>query len=215
MLDPKKKVNPWHDRGFPLIVEWRRNLEADRDAQRALHDLGIEKDTIKRAWLGINPVVIKDSRAVWGLKPSPDMPRGITPKGSALKDAAPQGVPASGDDLVIPAGLVLPRFNEAVLNRILILPENRRKDEGWQKDGDLTGCELVDGSDKTPLLFIAEDGAPVVVVADELQALLLEQEIGDACTVIVLAGPDEKPSKDGDAQIKKTTKVEALSLIHI
>lgn len=209
LLDQKKKVNPWHDRGFPLIVQCRRNLEADRNAQSALHALGIEKDTIKRAWLGINPAEIKDSRAIWGLKPSPDPPKDINPKGSAQKDAAPQGVPASGDDLVIPAGLVMPRFNEAVLNRILILPQNQQKDEGWQKDGDLAGCELVDGSDKTPLLFIAEDGAPVVVVADELQALLMEQEIGDACTVIVLAGPDEKPSKDGDAQIKKTTKVEA------
>ena len=186
LLDQKKKVNPWHDSGFPLIVECRRNLEADRDAQRALHDLGIEKDTIKRAWLGINPAEIKASRAVWGLKPSPDPP----------KDGTPQGGAASGDDLVIPAGLVLPRFNEAVLNRILILPDN------LQKDGDLAGGELVDGSDKTPLLFIAEDGAPVVAVADELQALLLEQEIGDACSVICLARPDEKPSKDGDAQIK-------------
>jgi uncharacterized protein YjbI with pentapeptide repeats len=199
LLDPKKKVHPWHDRGFPLIVEWRRNLEADRDAQRALHTLGIEQDTIKRAWLGINHREIKDSRAIWGLKPSPDAPKGITLKGAA----------ATGDDLVIPAGLVLPRFNEALLNRILILPQNRQKDEGWQKDGDLAGGELVDGSDKTPLLFIAEDGAPVVVVADELQALLLEQEIGDACSVIVLAGPDEKPSQDGAAQIKKTTQAEA------
>ncbi|MEI6314746.1 MAG: DUF2169 domain-containing protein, partial [Syntrophus sp. (in: bacteria)] len=188
LLDPKKKVNPWHDRGFPLIVQCRRNLEADRDAQRALHALGIEKDTIKRAWLGINPAEIKDSRAIWGLKPSPDIPK---------------------DDLVIPAGLVMPRFNEAVLNRILIFPGYQQKDGGWQKDGDLAGCELVDGSDKTPLLFIAEDGAPVVVVSDELQALLLEQEIGDACSVIVLARPDEKPSKDGDAQIKKTTQAGA------
>jgi len=192
LLDPKKKVNPWHDRGFPLIVEWRRNLEADRDAQSALYSLGIEKDTIKRAWLGINPGVIKDSRAVWDLKPSPDPPKDGTPKGGA----------ASEDDLVIPAGLVLPRFHEAVLNRILILPGNLEKDGGWQKDGSAAGGELVDGSDQTPLLFIAEDGAPVVAVADELQALLLEQEIGDACSVIVLARPDEKPSKDGDAQIK-------------
>jgi len=226
LLEQKKKVNPWHDRGFPLIVQCRRNLEADRNAQSALHALGIEKDTIKRAWLGINPAEIKDSRAIWGLKPSPDMPKDITPKGigkkniaaysEALKSVTPKdGVSPGEDDLVIPAGLVMPRFNEAVLNRILILPEGRREDErrqkdgGWQKDGDLAGCELVDGSDKTPLLFIAEDGAPVVVVADELQALLLEQEIGDACSVIVLAGPDEKPSKDGDAQIKKTTQLEA------
>ncbi|MCX5830214.1 MAG: DUF2169 domain-containing protein [Deltaproteobacteria bacterium] len=192
LLDQQKKINPWHDRGFPLVVQCRRNLEADRVALNSLHALGIEKDTIKRAWLGINPGEIKDSRAIWGLKPSPDAPKGIALKGDA----------ASGDELVIPAGLVMPRFNEAVLNRILILPGNQQEDGGWQKDGDLAGCELVDGSDKTPLLFIAEDSAPVIAVTDELQALLLEQEIGDACSVIVLARPDEKPSKDGDAQIK-------------
>ncbi len=218
LLDQQKKINPWHDRGFPLVVQCRRNLEADRDALNALHALGIEKDTIKRAWLGINPGEIKDSRAIWGLKPSPDTPKDITPKRAIRKapeaypdilksvdqkDAALRGVPAESDELVIPAGLVMPRFNEAVLNRILILPGNQQKDEGWQKDGSVAGGELVDGSDKTPLLFIAEDGAPVVAVTDELQALLLEQEIGDACSVIVLARPAEKPSKDGDAQIKK------------
>ncbi|MCX5855952.1 MAG: DUF2169 domain-containing protein, partial [Deltaproteobacteria bacterium] len=189
LLDRKKKVNPWHDRGFPLIVQCRRNLEADRAALNVLHALGIEKDTIKRAWLGINPAEIKDSRAIWGLKPSPD----------ALKDGTPE------EDLVIPAGLVMPRFNEAVLNKLLILrgtPCGKVSPGGWQKDGSVAGCELVDGSDATPLLFIAEDDAPVVAVSDEIQALLLEQEIGDACSVIVLARPDEKPSPDGDVQIK-------------
>ncbi|MFA5182011.1 MAG: DUF2169 domain-containing protein [Syntrophales bacterium] len=175
----KKKVNPWHDRGFPLIVQWRRNLEADRDAQSALMVLGMEKDTIKRAWLGINPGEIKDPRAAWGMKPYP------------------------GADLVLPAGLILPRFDGAVLNRILILPGNHGQDGGWRQDGNAARAELVDGSDVTPLLFTAADGAPVIAVADELQGLFLDQEIGDACSVICLARPDEKPSRDGDEQIKK------------
>ena len=203
--DHKKKVNPWHDSGFPLVVQCRRNLEADRGALDALRDLGIEKDTIKRAWLGINPAAIKDSRAAWGLKPAPDT-------------SASGGV--GGDDLVIPTGLVMPRFHEAVLNRILILkgtPDGKvspaPEEVGWQKEGSVAGGELVDGSDATPLLFIAEDGAPVVAVADELQALLMEQEIGDACSVIVLARPDEKPSPDGDVQIKGATHASPLLVV--
>jgi hypothetical protein len=203
LLDPKKKINPWHDRGFPLIVEWRRNLEADHDAQGALHALGIEKDTIKRAWLGINPAEIKDSRSGWGLLPVPEAPKDITPQGADQKGSKARAGAARSDELVIPPGLVLPRFHEAVLDRILILPENRQKGGGWRKDGDPAGGELVEGSDQTPLLFLAEDGAPVIAVADELQALFLEQEIGDACSVIALSRPDEKPAKDGDAQIKK------------
>ncbi|MDQ5986639.1 MAG: hypothetical protein CSYNP_02369 [Syntrophus sp. SKADARSKE-3] len=180
MLPGKKKVNPWHDRGFPLVVQWRRNLEADHDTLSALQALGIESDTIKRAWLGINPTDLIDGTAFWGLPPSPDAPKDSTPE----------------DDLAIPAGLVLPRFDGAALNRILLLPGS------WKEDGSVAGAKLVEGSDETPLLFIAEDGAPVIAVADELQALLLEQEIGDACSVICLARPDEKPSKEGDAQIK-------------
>ncbi len=179
LLDRTKKVNPWHDRGFPLVVQWRRNLEADRDAQDALHRLGIERDTIKRAWIGINPAQMTEPRTAWGLAPSGENPKG---------DAA-------GDDLALPRGLVMPRFDGPALNRILILPE------GWP-DGSVAGCGLAEGSDETPLFLLAEDGAPVVAVADELQALLADQEIGDACSIVVLGRPDEKPSKEGGAQIK-------------
>jgi len=175
LLMREKKVNPWHDRGFPFVVQRRRNLESNREAMNMLHHLGIEQRTIKRSWLGINSEEVNDQKSLWGM----------SPKG---KDP---------DSLVIPAGLVMPRFNEAVLNRVLILPP------GWEKGEPLTVTSLVEGSDKTPLFFLSEDNAPVIATADELQALLLEQEIGDACSIIALSAPDEKPSKEADDQIKK------------
>ncbi len=184
LLDRTKKVNPWHDRGFPLVIQWRRNLEADEGAQAALHQLGIERDTIKRAWLGINPAELTESKTAWGLAPPQNAPN-ADPKGDGSGDNA----------LVIPAGLVLPRFDGPVLNRVLILPV------GWS-DGSVAGWNLIEGSEVTPFFLMAEEAAPVIAVADELQALLAEQEIGDACSIIVLAAPDEKPSKEADAQIK-------------
>lgn len=177
LLDHRKKHNPWHDRGFPLVVQWRRNLEANTEALGALAALGIAQDTIKRAWLGINPEAAQEAKGLWGLEPA-------------------------DEPMPIPAGLVLPRFDGPVLDRLLVVPE------GWQRDGSTTGSSLVQGSDETPLFMEADDGAPVIAVADELQALLLDSEIGDACSIVVLASPDEKPSKEADAQIK-----EALILV--
>ena len=174
LLEFKKTVNPWHDRGFPFVVQCRRNLEADHDTIDKLYKLGIEQRGIKRAWLGINYEELEEEKNLWG----------IVPKDGEAKD------------IVIPAGLVMPRFNGAVLNRILVLPK------GWEKGEPIVEMHLVENSDKTPLFYLCEDGAPVVAVADELQALFLEQEIGDACSILVLARPDEKPPKEAEEQIK-------------
>ena len=177
LLDRTKKVNPWHDRGFPFVVERRRTLEGDRDVQGMLHALGIDHRSTAKAWLGINREEVKEEKSLWGLKPS--------------------GESEDARSLTLAKGLVLPRFDGAVLNRILILPP------GWEKGAPLEDMRLVEGSDTTPLFFLAEEGAPVVRVADELQAILLEQELGDACSVISLQGPDEKPSKEGADEIKE------------
>ncbi len=175
LLVREKKVNPWHDRGFPFVIQCRRNLESNPEAINMLHRLGIGQRSIKRAWLGINPEDMEEPKSLWGITNKNEDP----------------------DSLVIPAGLVMPRFNEAVLNRALILPP------GWEKGEPLRVAPLIEGSDKTPLFFLFEDNAPVIAAADELQALFIEQEIGDACSITVLTGPDEKPSKEADDQIKK------------
>ncbi len=174
LLKREKKVNPWHDRGFPFVIQCRRNLEGDRETTDMLRKLGIGQRAIKKAWLGVNREEVNDPKDLWG----------INNKDDAIKD------------LVIPTGLVMPRFNEAVLNRILILSP------GWEKGEPIAATCLVDESDKTPLFYLSEDSAPVIAVADELQALLLEQEIGDACSIIALTGPDEKPSKEATDQMK-------------
>ncbi len=168
-LIPEKSVNPWHDRGFPLVIQWRKNLEQDTHVQNVLYKLGFNKRTIKRGWFGVNPEELSDDADAWGLKPEADE----------------EGV---AKPLIIPPGLVMPRFDEATLNRVLIRPGDYA-DSGRDV--------LIEGSDETPLFLPSVDpeGAPVIRVSDELEARLVEQEIGDACSVIAMKDPSQKPDK--------------------
>ena len=175
-LLPEKSVNPWHDRGFPLVIKWRKNLEQDREAQNSLYKLGFNRRTIQQAWLGINPEEQAEDAKLWGLKPKMD----------------DQGQP---EPIIITSGLVMPRFDDATLNRILV-----RFGDYADSGKDV----LIEDSDETPLFLPSVDpeGAPVIRVADELEARFMEQEIGDACSVIVLKNPEEKPDKDAAKHIE-------------
>lgn len=178
-LLPHPEVNPWHDRGFPLVTAWRRNLEQDPETQEALKKLGLRRRTIQRAWLGINPEERREDRRSWGLDEKADK----------------RGNP---EPLVLTAGLVLPRFQEATLNRILIRP------------GAFAGTSrdvLIEGSDETPLFMSAlePDGAAVVRVEGELEAWLAAQEVGDVCAVVVMEGPDAALSDEAQKAVEEAS----------
>lgn len=172
-----KKVNPWHDRGFPFVVKSRKALENDSGSMNKLKDLGISPGTLKRNWVGISSESLNENPADWGLE--------------------------GNEKFDIPAGLVLPRFDGPVLNHIKMNP-----------GGFAEGREvLVKGSDESPLFLPsstlidlpsmpAAGGAPVICVSDELQALFLEQEVGDCCSVISLASPGVKPGKEAAEALK-------------
>lgn len=172
-----KKVNPWHDRGFPFVVQCRKNLENDRKTLTRLKKLGINRKTVRHHWLGVTPDVTAENSGDWGDK--------------------------KGEDFTIPAGLVLPRFDGPVLNRVLSI-------EGEPAKGTPS---LVPGSDESPLFLPsatlidlpampAADGAPVVCVSDELQALFLEQEVGDCCSIIAMGSPAETPDDEAAEALK-------------
>ncbi len=175
---PGRAVTPWHDRGFPLAVRWRKALEADPKARSALERLGFEERTIRRAWMGLNPEAHSEERRLWGLKEGP----GTGPGGSA--------------PLVLPAGLVIPRFRGAVLGGLWIRPGVH---------GDPGGDVRVEGSDESPLFLPAADaaGAPVVRVGDPLEAWFMEQEVGDACSVLSMEKPGEKPDSEASEALSQ------------
>ncbi len=176
-----KKVNSWHDRGFPLVARWRRALENDRETMKKITDLGLESKTIKRMWLGVNAEALSEVPADWGL---------------------------DGDDgFTVPAGLVLPRFDGPVLNHVKINPGNFA-----------AKAELIPGSNEEPLFLPsstlinlptmpAAAAAPVVCVADELQALFMEQEVGDFCSILTLGSAKDKPGKATAKELKNAQAV--------
>ncbi len=167
----KEKKDPWHERGFPLVIKWRKALEKDTESINKLNRMGFEKRTIKRAWLGINHEEIKESPQDWGLEQKDDK------------------------EIFIPEGLVMPRFHEATLTGFRI-----RQDKWSGPDKDF----LMKGSRITPLFLpaVEPDGAPVIRVSDELEAWLMEQEVGDACSVIALKDAEESPDKDSKKAIE-------------
>ena len=172
-----KPVNPWHDRGFPIVVEARLSLDENRAMLAELEQLGIRRETVRKAWLGWNKTELSENIRDWG-----------------------------GDEdetFLLESGLILPRFDGPVLNRILCRPHPYDQDNG----------RLVPGSDETPLFLPsatlieipsmpAAQAAPIVAVSDELQALFLEQEAGDFCSILCLASPEDKPGKDAAEALK-------------
>ncbi|RJR31771.1 MAG: DUF2169 domain-containing protein [Desulfobacteraceae bacterium] len=171
VLSPEGSKSPWQERGFAFVAACRKALERDREAQVKLVRLGFRKRTIREAWLGINPVERREERTLWGLTRKND------------------------DPLTLPAGLVIPSFQETTLKAILVRPSEYAE---WDRD------TLIEGSDSSPLFLPAleREGAPVVRVADDLQARFLEQEIGDVCSIIALRSPEEKPVGDASKALE-------------
>ncbi len=171
---PEGTGNPWHDSGFPLVVDWRRALESNYQLQDKLRALGLSDKTVRQAWMGINTEERREDPVRWGLaKP-------------AKEGTAPP------PEMIIPAGLVMPRFDGPILNRILI-----RKLDSDHIDIVRVQEELVSGSAEVPLsLPPSEPGGYYVRVADELQALFMEEEIGDACGVVALEEPGQTPDDE-------------------
>ncbi len=172
----EQTVNPWHDHGFPLVTRWRFNLHQDRQTVDGLRKLGFFPRTLKRVWIGQNGESIDDNLLAWGF--SQDEP------------------------FTLPAGLVLPRFDEAVLTGILIRP------------GEITDPSrdfVVPGSDPAPLAYVREGNRAVVLVDDSFAAVFMEQETGDFADVLVVASPD-KPLEKKAVQVIDAAEEVVLAL---
>jgi uncharacterized protein YjbI with pentapeptide repeats len=178
MPDAKEDKPPAHERGFPLAVRWRRILEDEDEPRAAVKKLGFETETIKEHWLGFNPEKVAVDPDEWGAGPG---------------------------EAELPAGFVLPRFDEKTLTGLTIRPWSPGADPGDLMTAERDVC--APGSDRTPLFLPAStlidlpgmpaaESAPVVRVADDFQALYLEQEVGDFCSVVSLPDPDRKPDDE-------------------
>ena len=189
-LPPDKEgdVKPlFHRQGFPLLVTWRRYLADHDQPKAALKKLGLEGGTRKRNWLGYNPEAMEIDAGAWGADP------GRT---------------------ILPAGFVLPRFQGKELTGLLIRPwtpaHGDRPASLARADNDVSAP----GSDAQPLFLPsatlidlpalpAQESAPLIRVGDPFQALLLEQELGDFCSIIAMTDATATPGKKAAEQLQK------------
>ncbi|HOW55202.1 MAG TPA: DUF2169 domain-containing protein [Syntrophorhabdaceae bacterium] len=178
-----KPGDPWHEQGMRFIEACRDRLTQDPGVMSCLRGLGLRPYTLKRSWIGINREKARFERVSWGLKP-------------------PEEKTDDPEALIIPAGLVIPRFEGAKLQRITLRPV--LDDTGaFPVPKDLPGAILdegkdapVEGSQEFAMALGPGEGKPFVRAADELEAILLHQELGDFCAVVAMKDPSAKLDKD-------------------
>ena len=107
------------------------------------------------------------------------------------------------DDVIVhlSEGLVIPTIQGETIHRLKIRRTNPGKYSRYMN---------VTGSGNSIMLW-GKDKEAVVVVESELDAILLNQEAGDLCTVIALAGATNKPDSRTDS-ILKQAKVILIAL---
>ncbi|MDD3846835.1 MAG: DUF2169 domain-containing protein [Syntrophorhabdaceae bacterium] len=178
-----KPGDPWQEQGMRFIEECRDRLTQDPEIMSAFRGLGLRPYTLKRSWIGINREEVRLDRSTWGLKP-PDK-----------KADDPEA-------LIVPAGLVIPRFEGAKLQRIALRPVLDNTG-AFPVPKDLPGATLdggkdvpVEGSEDFVMALGSGEKKPFVRVADELEAILLHQELGDFCAVVAMKDPSAKLDKD-------------------
>lgn len=163
----------WKESAFSFIQECVRNLRHDALSLNRLTSLGLKTTGISHAFLGINPEKRTVPRKEWG------MPGGGN--GETHFD--------------IPAGFVIPRFNNAVVEGIAIRPTGMMESEDEV---------LVAGSGGKPLAMPGFRNDKLFArVWDDLDAILLQQEVWDFCAVVSLAEPDAAPDEETATFVKK------------
>ncbi|MDL2216606.1 DUF2169 domain-containing protein [Desulfovibrio sp. OttesenSCG-928-M14] len=165
MLCEPQPLNPWHDRGFPLVISARRRLTRDDALLARLASMGLDGQTLDLAWVGHNPEPLTDTPEAWGLPPSPD-----------------------GKTFTLPPGLYVPRFKGKALCALRVYPQDGASFRGLGED--VAALAMVPGSDESPHSLPASyPGGAVVAVPDALCALFVEQEAGDFCHIVAVADP--------------------------
>lgn len=168
LLCEPQPLEPWHDRGFPLVIAARRALIRDDALLARLAAMGLEEQTLDTAWIGHAQTAFADSLQAWGLAPLPQ-----------------------GNAFCLPAGLYVPRFDGNALCALRVYPLDDVQNGVLRGLGqDASAQALVPGSSELPLSLPASypDGA-VLVLPDDLSALFAEQESGDFCHIVACADP--------------------------
>ncbi|MDI9559397.1 MAG: hypothetical protein QM300_13890 [Pseudomonadota bacterium] len=176
LAHPKEYAIPgdvWRSQANEFLRVSIENLLSGRHPE-ILHYLleirGFSKDTLDRHRIGYNPDDKSIERQDWGLPIVKDQ------DGREKK-------------LWLPKGIVIPSFQDGVLQRIRI--------GSWGQGGD-TKLKVkeyyIPGSSLAPVVIDAHKESTVVVLYD-IDALILSQEVGDYVNIISLGHPRARPDK--------------------
>lgn len=152
----------------------RKCLEEDIGPDRlgtVLKRRGLTSDTAMKFGFAYNHTTIWESRSKWGLEES------IKEDGRSRK-------------LWLPSGLIIPTFQPG--DRAPIKLKVRSSE--WVPEDKLPKYVEISGSQRQFSAF-GNRGFPIVLVEAELDAILLQQEVGDLCCSIALGGASKRPDE--------------------
>jgi len=169
----------WATKAGTFLIWAQKSLWGDdgNEARGFLHGKGLNDQTICAAGLGWNPKDYFRSRESWGL-PSQQKEGGTFRR------------------LWLPAGIVIPHFGDACFPIRLRI----RRTEGEPR------YYLTPGSDPGPMI-LNPDRAATVILESELDALLLQQEVGDLVSAIALGSVSSKPDRITHEALKATAVI--------
>ncbi len=186
--------DPWQEQGMRFLERCQNNLAFAPKIMKMLTALGIRRYTIKRFWIGVNPSFSGCDPTAWGLaaeNPARENPR----------------------ELTLPPGLIVPTFHKAELLRIKIrslrqqiYPPPDFPSLTFTAGREITRDNIVEGSGEEAMVIAAGKGKPWIRVAYEFEAILLNQELGDWCTVAALEDPGAKLKKDSEALLQEAPR---------
>ncbi len=175
LLESPISINPWHDAGFSLVIQARRQLIRDDIALQYLKSIGLDHATIQNAWLGVLDKPYTLIAEDWGLEQSPALPNQVLPK-----------------------GLVLPRFEGKTLVSLTVYPLNQNSDPDFSLIFNEEAVVIAQGSEDKQLSLPPSypDGA-IIACPDDLTSVFAEQEVGDFCHVYTAKEPDQVQDTEG------------------
>lgn len=166
----------WQESGMRFLYSCRAALENDAPTMAALKRLGLTNYTVRRHWLGLNLEEQRLDPALWGLEK--ELPN---------------------QELVLPAGFLIPCFENADLVRIRFRPFDPLGNELSLALTDASKDSLLAKSkegETQAMVLSAGPGKPFVRVKDDLEAILLAQESADVFAVAALIAPELKMDKE-------------------
>ena len=182
-------IAPWHDMGFALVCQACRVVEHSPAHRESLEAMGFERETISGKWLGLLESEHRSPPDQWGLDDGED-------------------------DCVLPAGLVLPRFDGHKLVALhgVALAEIGRGDAVKTAPGSIIQALFYPASSliEVPGMPAREKSAPMLVVSDPFSAVVAEQNIGDFCSVIALGSPNQPVGEAGGDALAKAPLIYLL-----